>query len=154
MNRVGSRLLAAAMAVAMGGATAADRSAQAVDEAAAAILEADRAFNDAVARRDLQAFLGSVAEDATFAGGGTPLHGREAIGRAWAPYFQPDGPRLTWTPVEAHVLAGGGVGVTTGTFVLRATDASGTPSETSGEYLTVWRKQADGVWRAVFDTGS
>jgi ketosteroid isomerase-like protein len=23
-----------------------------------------------------------------------------------------------------------------------------------GNYLTVWKKQADGTWKAVFDTGS
>jgi hypothetical protein len=28
------------------------------------------------------------------------------------------------------------------------------PGVTRGNYLTVWKKQADGAWQAVFDTGS
>jgi len=32
--------------------------------------------------------------------------------------------------------------------------AGGQPAVTRGNYLTVWRKQADGAWRISFDTGS
>ncbi len=120
-----------------------------------AILAADTAFDQAVADRSVDRFLALIADDATFAGGGEPARGHDAIRAGWARYFEAGGPTLRWTPRTAHVLtAGRDVGVTTGSWVLRATDANGRPTEARGEYLTVWRKQADGAWRAVFDTGS
>lgn len=122
---------------------------------AAALLAADTAFNQAVADRNLDRFLDLVAEDATFAGGGAPLHGRDAVRAGWARYFAPDGPTLSWAPETARVLeAGRDVGVTTGTWVLRTRNAAGQPAESRGDYLTVWRKHPDGAWRAVFDIGS
>jgi uncharacterized protein (TIGR02246 family) len=120
-----------------------------------AILQADRAFDQAVADRNVERFLALIDETATFEGGGMPLHGRDAIRAGWTRYFEPDGPTLRWTPHTAHVLAAGrDVGVTTGSWVLTSRGPDGARTESRGEYLTVWRKGADGTWRVVFDTGS
>jgi ketosteroid isomerase-like protein len=123
--------------------------------AAAAIIRADEAFCQATIDRDINRFLALVAEDATF-GGGTPnqVRGRDAIGRAWAPYFKPGGPTLTWKPAKAEVLSGGDVGYSTGVSEQRATGPDGAVRVSHGNYLTVWRKQPDGSWKAIFDTGS
>jgi ketosteroid isomerase-like protein len=128
--------------------------AQSIDKnaAEAAMLTADRAFNDAVASRDLPRFLSLVAEDASFEAAGG--RGRDAVAKAWAPLFQDGGPLLTWEPTKAEVLVGGDVGFTQGAWVRRGKDAAGTVVTTRGTYLTVWRKQMDGAWRAIFDTGS
>jgi ketosteroid isomerase-like protein len=123
--------------------------------AEAAIIKADEAFCQATIDRDINRFLALVAEDATF-GGGTPnqQRGRDAIARGWAPYFMPDGPTLTWKPAKAEVLAGGDVGYSTGFSEQRSKGPDGTIRVSRGNYLTVWRRQADGSWKAVFDTGS
>jgi ketosteroid isomerase-like protein len=123
--------------------------------AEAAIIKADEAFNQSVADHDLPRFLSLVAEDATF-GGGTPseIHGRDAVGKGWAPMFQRGGPTLTWKPTKGEVLAGGDLGYTVGTWERRARGQDGSMSVTHGNYLTVWRKDPDGAWRAVYDTGS
>jgi ketosteroid isomerase-like protein len=123
--------------------------------AEAAIIKADEAFCQATIDRDINRFLALVAEDATF-GGGTPnqQRGRDAVGKAWAPYFRPDGPTLTWKPAKAKVLAGGDVGYSIGFSEQRSKGPDGTIRVSHGNYLTVWRKQADGSWKAVFDTGS
>jgi ketosteroid isomerase-like protein len=120
----------------------------------ATMLKADQDLNQAAADRSLERFLALVAEDATFAGGGRPVHGRSAVGEAWAPYFQPGGPTLTWAPNQAEVLVGHDVGYTIGTWTRRGVNANGDRVETHGEYLTVWQKQTDGQWLAVYDTGS
>jgi uncharacterized protein (TIGR02246 family) len=122
--------------------------------AAAALMKIDREFNQAVADRDRARFLSLIAPDATFAGGGDPVTGREAIGRAWAPYFETSGPRLTWTPEKAEVIGAGDLGYTIGSYVRRATSKDGTVRTTRGQYLTIWRKQDSGAWLAVYDTGS
>jgi ketosteroid isomerase-like protein len=124
--------------------------------AAAAIMKADADFNQAVADRDLKRFLSFVGEPATF-NGGTPdeVHSRDAIAKDWARYFQANGPRLTWKPTKGEILGHGDLGYTVGSWELRAAPAGGQAAAvTRGNYLTVWRKQADGAWRVSFDTGS
>jgi ketosteroid isomerase-like protein len=86
---------------------------QRIDAKAAAelLMAADRDFNQAVVDRDMNRFLSLVADTATFNGGtAREIHGRDEVGRAWAPFFQVDGPRLTWKPTKAEVLVGGEVG--------------------------------------------
>jgi len=123
--------------------------------AEAAITKADKAFCQAVTDRRLDRFLAFVADDATF-GGGTPqqLRGRDAVAKAWAPYFAEGGPTLVWKPVSAKVLVGGDLGYTVGTYARHAIGPDGKPVTGRGNYLTVWKKQTDGSWKAVFDTGS
>lgn len=122
---------------------------------ASAIRRADRQFCQAVADRDGPRFLSFVAETATFGGGtGAEVRGRAAVQQAWAPFFRADGPTLTWEPAQAEVLSGGEVGYTSGRWTRTSKTAAGGATVAHGDYLTVWRKQADGVWRVVYDTGS
>jgi ketosteroid isomerase-like protein len=163
----GSRTIAAIVGAALVGVVA---SAQTPDTraGAAAIMKADRDFNQALAERNLARFLSFVAEAATF-GGGTrsEVHGRDAVSKDWAPFFAADGPKLAWTPTKGEVIGGGDLGYTVGTWELRAPikpaanvangsngASTGPAGVTRGNYLTVWKKQADGAWQAVFDTGS
>ena len=122
--------------------------------AVAAIMKADADFNQAVADRNVNRFLSFIAEGATF-NGGTPgeIRGRDAIAKDWAPFFEPSGPRLTWKPTKAEVLGAGDLGYSVGASEFRTTAGTQTTVR-RGNYLTVWRKQADGAWRVVYDTGS
>ena len=121
--------------------------------AVAAIMKADADFNQAVADRNVNRFLSFIAEGATF-NGGTPgeIRGRDAIAKDWAPFFEPAGPRLTWKPTKAEVLGAGDLGYSVGASEFRT--AAGSQTVGRANYLTVWRKQADGAWRVVYDTGS
>jgi len=121
--------------------------------AVAAIMKADADFNQAVADRNVNRFLSFIAEGATF-NGGTPgeIRGRDAIAKDWAPFFEPSGPRLTWKPTKAEVLGAGDLGYSVGASEFRK--AAGSQTASRANYLTVWRKQADGAWRVVYDTGS
>jgi ketosteroid isomerase-like protein len=118
--------------------------------AEASMMKADRDFNQAMSNRDLARFLSFVAEDATF----NTNRGREAVGKAWAPFFEADGPKISWSPTKAESLVAGDVGYTVGTWERRTTAADGTIKVTHGQYLTVWQKQKDGSWQASYDTGS
>src|SRR6266850_309746 len=100
MKSVTLAVIAVLVAVSVGG-----RAQTADQRAAAAIMKADSDFNKAVADRDLKRFLSFIAEGATFNGGtANEIHGRDAIAKAWAPFFEPNGPRLTWAPTKAEVL--------------------------------------------------
>ena len=126
-----------------------------LEAAAAQMVKADRDFARSVADRNRQAFLSFVAEVTTFNGGtATEVRGRDAVMKDWENLFEPNGPTLTWQPTKGEVIASGDVGYTTGRSVFRTKAKDGTTTERLGVYLTVWRKQPDGSWKAVFDTGS
>lgn len=121
--------------------------------AAAAIMQADRDFNQSVASRDKQKFLSLISEIAVFVGDG-PMRGHDEILKGWSAFFDPNGPTLTWEPTRAEVLVGGDVGVTIGSWVRRTRAADGKTSEARGQYVTTWQKQKDGTWHVVYDIGS
>jgi ketosteroid isomerase-like protein len=124
-------------------------------QAAAAIVDADRAFAKSVADKNREAFLSFIADVSTF-NGGTPdeIRGRDAVWNEWKGFFGVNGPTLTWEPTHAEVLGSGDLGYSVGRSVTRRRTPDGNVAERRGEYLTVWRKQADGRWKVVFDSGS
>jgi ketosteroid isomerase-like protein len=59
--------------------------------------------------------------------------------------------------MDAHardIIGGGDLPYTVGSWVRRGLSADGHPTTASGHYLTVWRKQADGTGKIVYDIGS
>lgn len=137
------------------GAVAAQSPAVDLKAAADRIVTSDALFAQSVAEKNREQFLSFIADVTTFNGGTrNELHGRDAVMKEWSDFFAPDGPTLTWTPIKGEVIGAGDVGYTTGRSVLRQKGPDGKVTERRGQYLTVWRKQADGTWKVVFDTGS
>lgn len=129
--------------------------AQANAASAAQIMQADRDFAKSVAERNREKFLSFIAETTTFNGGTrNELRGRDAVMKDWDAFFDPKGPSLTWAPIRGDVIGAGDVGYTVGRSLFTTTGTDGKITERPGEYLTIWRKQADGAWKVVFDTGS
>jgi ketosteroid isomerase-like protein len=121
----------------------------------AQIMKADADFAQAVADKNRERFLSFLADVTTFNGGSqTELHGRDAVIKDWSDFFAPDGPTLSWTPTHGEVVGAGDLGYTTGRSLFRGKGPDGKMVERRGEYLTVWRKQRDGSWKVIFDTGS
>jgi ketosteroid isomerase-like protein len=131
--------------------------AQASTQAAetARIMKADADFAESVAGKDRARFLSFLADVTTFNGGSSSeLHGRDAVMKEWNDFFTADGPTLSWTPARGEVVGAGDLGYTTGRSLFRGKGPDGRTVERRGEYLTVWRKQRDGSWKVIFDTGS
>jgi ketosteroid isomerase-like protein len=123
--------------------------------AAAQIVKADTDFARSVADKNRERFLSLIAEAAIFSGGtANELHGRDAVMKDWAPFFAPDGPTLTWAPTTGEVIGAGDLGYTTGRSVFSTKEADGKSTERRGQYITIWKKQADGSWKVIYDTGS
>jgi ketosteroid isomerase-like protein len=98
-------------------------------------------------------FASWFAEDGVALGNGQlPVIGRVAIEKSanWLPQVY----QLTWTPTDAQMGPSGDMGYTWGHFEGRSKDAAGNPVLTSGRYMTIWRKQADGSWKVVLDAGA
>jgi ketosteroid isomerase-like protein len=148
--------IVAVSASVIGGAGRIDLAAQAANQAGAAeIFKADRDFAKSVADQNKDRFLSFVAEITTFSGG-TPneLKGRDAVWKEWSEFFAPNGPRVEWAPTKAEVIGNGTIGYSVGRSLFKVPGPDGKVTERRGEYLTVWRKQPDGSWQAIFDTGS
>jgi ketosteroid isomerase-like protein len=61
---------------------------------------------------------------------------------------------LTWEPLLADISKSADLGYTHGKYKLIKIGQSGTQDTTYGYYITVWKRQSDGNWKFVFDTGN
>ena len=114
--------------------------------ASEAVFAAERAFAATMARRDLAAFAEFLSEEAVFFGGSTPLRGKRQVLEAWSPLFAAETPPFSWEPDAVEVLDSATLALSTG--LVR--DASGA---VTARFNTIWRQEAPGVWRVVFDKG-
>lgn len=113
--------------------------------------EADQALARAVDQRDRAAFEALLAEDAYFLGGPDGLKGRAAVLKGWGRFFVANGPRLRWSPELAEMSRSADLGYTVGRYQLEVSDAAGRNVSRNGRYVTVWRRQPDGSFRAAAD---
>ncbi len=118
-----------------------------------AIRIADLEMAKAVSDRNLEKFNTLVADDAVFFGRDVS-RGREAVAKAWLPLFTDPSMFLKWQPNEVQVSASGDLGYSIGTYERMSKDPAGRPTSATGTYVSIWRKQADGRWRAVLDIGT
>ena len=56
---------------------------------------------------------------------------------------------LTWEPSSAKVAASGDLGYSYGIYNLQLQDTT-----LQGTYVSIWKKQEDGKWKFVLDTGN
>jgi len=106
----------------------------------------ETAFAQTMADRDFAAFLTFLSDEAVFFAGDTPLRGPLAIGDAWARLYEGEEAPFSWHPEVVEVLDSGRLALTSGPVL----DASGA---VAGRFNSIWRRDADGVWRIVFDRG-
>lgn len=115
------------------------------------ILKTERDFAKMAKQEGIpKAFLTYAAEKAVLNRNNTVLKGKEAI----KTYFEKQtllDVNLNWTPDFVDVASSGDLGYTYGKYVFSARDTSGKLIETQGVFHTVWKKQADGKWRFVWD---
>jgi ketosteroid isomerase-like protein len=121
----------------------------------ATLMETDRAFNRATAARGIDGWVEFAAEDAAFMPDGVDfVRGKEAIRKFYSQMFSRKGFALTWEPIEAFVAASGDLGYTLGRWKSRSINPEGKTVTGQGKYLTIWKKQKDGSWKAVVDVGN
>jgi ketosteroid isomerase-like protein len=121
----------------------------------AALMALDAHFSDEVATKGFAAFEGFFADDATYLPTFEPrVEGKKAIMESFRPLFDDHTLKLTWIPLRAEVAASGDLGWTTGSYELTRLDEQGAAHVRRGKYVTIWRRQADGSWKAVLDGGN
>jgi len=142
LSRRAHRLLAAAIVAAGPGVASA-----APDSAQEQVVAAERAFAKSMADRSLASFAGFVSEEAVFFGKPAVLRGKAQVVAGWSRFFEPVLPPFSWEPDQVEVLDSGTLALSTGPV----RDRAGT---VIGRFNSVWRLEAPGVWRVVFDKGS
>jgi ketosteroid isomerase-like protein len=119
------------------------------------LIAVDKAFNERAQEIGVaEAFAEFAAPDAVmYRNGAEPIEGREAVFKVLA---AEQGVTLKWVPLTGDIAASGDLGYTRGSFELippAAPDATATPGSYKGYYVSIWKKQPDGSWKWVFDSG-
>ena len=117
------------------------------------ILETEKEFAAAVEKKGItEAFANFAAEDVSISRGGFIIEGKEAL-KVYYTNQYPDYNTysLTWKPDFVDVSSSGDLGYTYGRYNSMTTDSTGFRTSVSGIFHTVWKRQADGSWKFVWD---
>lgn len=117
------------------------------------ILAQEEKWNQAYASRDGEALASFYADDAAIASPGEQLvRGKDAVSTATSELASDPNLQLSFRANRVDVSDSGDLGYTRGQYLMTSTNRStNQPQSTQGYYLTVWRKQEDGNWKAVED---
>lgn len=111
------------------------------------VMETERAFARTMADRDHAAFTTFLADEAVFFSGPRPLHGKRQVADWWRRYFgKPEAP-FSWEPEQVEVLE-------SGTLALSSGPVRDPQGKLIATFTSIWRMEAPGVWRIVFDKGN
>jgi ketosteroid isomerase-like protein len=111
------------------------------------VIDTETAFAATMAARDHAAFVSFLAEDTVwFAGKSGVLRGKQAVADDWKRFYQgPDAP-FSWKPTEVEVLDSGTLAISSGPVF-------GPDGKPVAVYNSIWRLEAPGQWRIIFDKG-
>jgi ketosteroid isomerase-like protein len=140
-----SRRLAAALTSLL---LAASVHAQQPDNAALArqVADVERAFARSMADRDHAAFTSFLTEQTVF---WLPdaTRGKAAVAAFWKRFYEGKQAPFSWEPDDVQVLADGTLAFSTG-------PVRNPEGKVTSRFMSVWRQEAPGVWRIIFDRGS
>lgn len=111
------------------------------------VADTERAFAKSMADRDHAAFAAFLSDEAVFFSGPKVLHGKLQVAAAWKRFYQGPTAPFSWQPEQVEVLPSGTLAISSGPV----RDAGGKLIAT---FSSIWRLEAPGVWRIVFDKGN
>ena len=116
------------------------------------LLKSDRDFSAMSEKEGMfTAFLAFIAEDGVILRDNAyPAKGKSTLREYYAGKSDTSFV-LTWEPVYADISAGSDLGYTYGIYTLRV---KATGELSGGTYVSVWKKQSDGIWKFVLDSGT
>ena len=110
------------------------------------VFAAERAFARSMAERDHAAFVRHLSEQAVFFGGARVLSGKAVVANGWKGFFEAPAAPFSWEPDQVELLSDGTLALSTGPV----RDPGG---QIIARFNSVWRLEAQGIWRIVFDKG-
>jgi ketosteroid isomerase-like protein len=109
------------------------------------VRDAERAFAKTMADRNHAAFVSFLADETVFIGPET-LRGKQAVGAAWKRFYDGAQAPFAWDPDRVEVLESGTLAFSSGPV----RDPQG---KQTGTFNSIWRREAGGAWKIVFDKG-
>jgi ketosteroid isomerase-like protein len=116
------------------------------------LMKADREFSALSLKQGMhKAFLEFIADSGVLLRDNSyPLIGKTTLAGLFAKSSDTSFV-LTWEPAYEKIAGSGDLGYTYG-FYTRKVKSTGEVNR--GTYLTIWKKQSDGSWKFVLDTGT
>jgi ketosteroid isomerase-like protein len=106
----------------------------------------ETAFAKTMAGRNAEAFASFLSPEAVFMSNGQVSRGPHEVSERWKRYFEGAQPPFSWEPEQVQVLDSGTLAMTSGPVK----DPAG---KRIGTFNSVWRREANGPWKIVFDSG-
>ena len=110
------------------------------------VADTERAFAKSMADRDLASFSSFLSHETVFFSGPTPLRGKQAVTDWWKRFYDKPQAPFSWKPDRVEALDSGTLALSTGPVF----DPAG---KCIGRFTSIWRQEAPGVWRIIFDKG-
>ena len=125
-----------------------------LDEASL-LMQLDREFDKATAEKGVDGWVMYFAPNGSMLGDTSkPTTGLSEIRIAMEPAFNDSSFSLRWHPVKAEMTIPGVLGYTVGRWERLRKNKEGKLMKSIGSYTSVWKKQPDGSWKIVLDTGN
>lgn len=131
--------------VAIAGTASAQRGGK--EDLSAQVRAAEIAFAKTMETRDQAAFASMLADEAVFFSNQGAQHGKAAVIAGWKNFFDGAKAPFSWEPDTVEVLASGTLALSSGPV----RDPDGRQIAT---FNSIWRREADGRWKVVFDKGA
>ena len=116
------------------------------------LMQLSKAWSDVIKTGDLDKILENWADDAIMMVPGlSPLKGKEAIKGYVQAGMEIPGFSIRWEPLDVFVSDCGDMAYMIERNEMKVNDSLGNPIITYNKTVTVWRKEADGLWKNVID---
>jgi ketosteroid isomerase-like protein len=119
------------------------------------LIEADKAFSAMSAEKGMaKAFVQYASDDVVkLRDKQLPILNKEEL-KKWLGDGGKEDFVLSWVPTKADIAQSGELGYTFGDWVLKTKTGGGKDTLVYGNYVSIWKKQADGAWKYVLDGGN
>ena len=111
------------------------------------VADTERAFAKTMADRNLAAFASFLADDTVFFTSTRALRGKSQVTDFWKRFYEGPTPPFSWQPEIVEVLDSGDLALSFGPV----RDPNG---KHFANFTSIWRLEAPGTWRIIFDRGS
>jgi ketosteroid isomerase-like protein len=117
-----------------------------------AIQSEANAWFEAISKKDLERTLSFYATDAQYLSAGRPAASTsDERRRLWVEDFASPGFSSDESTTKIEVASSGDLAYQRGTYVLGGQDGEGKPTQSTGKFVVIWKKQGDGKWKAIVD---
>lgn len=122
------------------------RAGETQEELSKQVRDTENAFAATMAARDLEGFTSFLADEAIFSGQKRAMRGKAEVVEGWKGFFQGEKAPFSWHSESVEVLSDGTLAYSAGPVF----DPQGNKV---GSFHSIWRREASGKWRIVFDHG-